>query len=206
MKSSLIYNVNQIFYHKPMKSSLIYNVNQIFYHKPMKSSPIYNVNQIFHKNVHSTKEKITIIERYLSLEKKGKHEKRSINTVVTYGVRVLQKPAKLNNKNLLNKIEHMFKNKVMIFLQIYQIYLQSRDRHRFLRSTVLMQNINLVFASTYSSFMVYCVLRHFQQYFSYIVAVSYISGGNRSTRGEPPICRKSLTNFITYCCIECTSL
>jgi hypothetical protein len=35
---------------------------------------------------------------------------------------------------------------------------------------------------------------HFQQYFSYIVAVSFIDGGNWR---KPPTCRKSLTNFIT---------
>jgi len=35
------------------------------------------------------------------------------------------------------------------------------------------------------------VLRHFQQY---IVAVSFIGGGNRR---KPLTCRKSLTNFIT---------
>ena len=34
-------------------------------------------------------------------------------------------------------------------------------------------------------------------YISYIVAVSFIGEGNRSTRREPPTCRKSLTNFIT---------
>jgi hypothetical protein len=34
-----------------------------------------------------------------------------------------------------------------------------------------------------------------QQYFSYIVAVSFIGGGNRSTRRKPPTCCKSLTNF-----------
>ena len=28
--------------------------------------------------------------------------------------------------------------------------------------------------------------------------VSFIGGGNRSTRRKPPTCRKSLTNFITY--------
>jgi hypothetical protein len=39
----------------------------------------------------------------------------------------------------------------------------------------------------------------FQQYFSYIVVVSFIDGGNRS---KPPTFRKSLTSFITYCCIE----
>jgi hypothetical protein len=38
-----------------------------------------------------------------------------------------------------------------------------------------------------------------QQYFSYIVAVSFIGGGNRSIRGKPP------THFITEGCIEYTS-
>jgi hypothetical protein len=40
---------------------------------------------------------------------------------------------------------------------------------------------------------------------SYNVAVSFIGGGNQSTRRKLPTCRKSLTNFITYCCIEYTS-
>ena len=43
----------------------------------------------------------------------------------------------------------------------------------------------------------YGILRHFQQYFSYIVAVSFIGGGNRSTWRKPPTCRESLTNFFT---------
>ena len=29
-----------------------------------------------------------------------------------------------------------------------------------------------------------------------------MGGGNRSTRRKPPTCNKSLTNFITYSCIE----
>ena len=45
--------------------------------------------------------------------------------------------------------------------------------------------------------LAYGVLRHFQQYFSYIVAVSFIGGGNRCTWRKPPTCHKSLTNFIT---------
>ena len=36
-----------------------------------------------------------------------------------------------------------------------------------------------------------------QQYFSYIVALSFTGGGNRSTRRKPTTCRKSLTKFIT---------
>jgi len=39
--------------------------------------------------------------------------------------------------------------------------------------------------------MVYGVWPHFQQYFSYIVAVSFICGGNRSTWRKPPTCHKS---------------
>ena len=56
-------------------------------------------------------------------------------------------------------------------------------------------------------FSVLCIVGYYgrevmgvQQYFSNIVAVSFIGGGNRST------CRKPLTNFITQCCIEYTSL
>jgi hypothetical protein len=48
-------------------------------------------------------------------------------------------------------------------------------------------------------------LTPFQQYFCFIVTLSFIDGGNRSTRRKPSICDKSLTNFITYSCIEYTS-
>ena len=41
----------------------------------------------------------------------------------------------------------------------------------------------------------YSVQRHFQQYFSHIVAVSLIGGGNQSTRRKLPTHRKSLTNL-----------
>ena len=37
------------------------------------------------------------------------------------------------------------------------------------------------------------------------MAVSFIGGGNRSTRRKPPTCRKSLANFILKCCIDYTS-
>jgi hypothetical protein len=53
-------------------------------------------------------------------------------------------------------------------------------------------------------FVIWC-LTHFQQYFSYVVEVSFIDGRNRRTRRKPLTCRKSLTNFITYCCIKYTS-
>jgi hypothetical protein len=40
--------------------------------------------------------------------------------------------------------------------------------------------------------LVYGVLHHFQQYFSYTVAVSFNGGGIQSIRRKPPTCRKSL--------------
>jgi len=61
-----------------------------------------------------------------------------------------------------------------------------------------------LYTASYNFGWFYGVLRHFQHYFSYIyiVAVSFIGGGNRSTRRKPPTCRKSLANFITYCNIS----
>ena len=37
--------------------------------------------------------------------------------------------------------------------------------------------------------------RHFQQYFSYNVVVSFIGGGNQSTQKKIQTCCKSLTNL-----------
>jgi len=37
-----------------------------------------------------------------------------------------------------------------------------------------------------------------QQYFSYIVAVSFIGGGNQSTRRKPLTCHKSLYHIMLY--------
>jgi hypothetical protein len=37
----------------------------------------------------------------------------------------------------------------------------------------------------------------FKNILSYMVAVSFIGGGNWNTRRKPPTCRKSLTNLIT---------
>jgi hypothetical protein len=58
--------------------------------------------------------------------------------------------------------------------------------------------------SYYSIILFVCffdgVERHFQQYFSYIVEVSFIDEWKRRTRRKPLTCRKSLTSFITQCC------
>ena len=39
--------------------------------------------------------------------------------------------------------------------------------------------------------------RDHQQYFSYIMELSFTGGGRQSTGRKPPICHMSLTNFIT---------
>jgi hypothetical protein len=59
-------------------------------------------------------------------------------------------------------------------------------------SFILILNWYLV---VYCLFMVFNAT--FQQYFSYIVAVSFIGGGNWNTRRKPPTCCKTLTNFMT---------
>jgi hypothetical protein len=41
--------------------------------------------------------------------------------------------------------------------------------------------------------------------FHFFVVICFIGGGNRSTQRKQPTCCKSLTIFITYCCIENTS-
>ena len=57
--------------------------------------------------------------------------------------------------------------------------------HYYLKTSSINTNVCLLFD----------VKRHFQQYFSYIVVVSFISGGNRRIRRKPPTCRKSLASF-----------
>jgi hypothetical protein len=50
-------------------------------------------------------------------------------------------------------------------------------------------------------FLVFLVFeRHFQQYFSYIMATSFSGGGSRSTWREPQTMGKQLVNFITCGC------
>ena len=57
---------------------------------------------------------------------------------------------------------------------------------------------------TWSGFGEHSAWCHFQQYFSYIVAVSYIGDRNQSTWRKPLICRKSLKKCITLNCSEYT--
>ena len=84
------------------------------------------------------------------------------------------------------------------------------------RGSLLHCYINLSYvcniASSVFSFLVYSsasvilidlivgVSRHFQQYFSYIMATSFSDGRSRSIRREPSTMGKQLVNFITCSC------
>ena len=46
--------------------------------------------------------------------------------------------------------------------------------------------------------MIFGVQRHFQQYFSYIMATSFSGGRSRSTLREPPTMGRKLVKFIPY--------
>jgi hypothetical protein len=60
-----------------------------------------------------------------------------------------------------------------------------------------LQSCLLVFIYVYNLGLVMAFNATFKQYFSYIVAVSFIGGGNWSARRKQTTCRKSQTNFIT---------
>jgi hypothetical protein len=92
---------------------------------------------------------------------------------------------------------------------------QSTKHYTENKSWPTLHNINNIFICTIYNqstitisnlgWLAYVVYRRFPQYFSYIVAVTFIGGGNRSNQRIPPTCRRSLTNFITYCCIKYTT-
>ena len=53
------------------------------------------------------------------------------------------------------------------------------------------------FTTNYIKGLAYGFQPHFQQYFSYIVAVSFIGGGNRSTRRKHPTSHyKTLSHYV----------
>jgi len=56
-------------------------------------------------------------------------------------------------------------------------------------------NILAIWKQKWKGSLGYGVERHIQQYYSYIVAVSFISGENRNARRIPPTYGKSLTNL-----------
>ena len=58
-------------------------------------------------------------------------------------------------------------------------------------------SIPVVYALFRFGLVLWCLTQLFTIFHLDIVVVSFIGGGNRSTRRKPPTCRKSRTNFIT---------
>ena len=55
---------------------------------------------------------------------------------------------------------------------------------------VIWRPINPVSIEIWNSIQLIHFIEYIQQYFSYVVAVSYIGGVRRRTRRKPPTCRK----------------
>ena len=75
------------------------------------------------------------------------------------------------------------------------LYNSSCRIHFFMEQKIVFYTKNLIFI------MMVRVMVFNATYFRYFMAVSFIGGGNRSTLRKPPTCHKSLTDFITQCCI-----
>jgi hypothetical protein len=60
-----------------------------------------------------------------------------------------------------------------------------------------LQSLTQTPAALVDLILIFGILRHFQQYFSYIMATSFSGGRSRSTRREPPPMGKQLVSFIT---------
>jgi hypothetical protein len=58
--------------------------------------------------------------------------------------------------------------------------------------TFLLTTLSLYIFTIWKSIVYYSLCWHFQKYFSYIVVVSFIGGGNRNTWRKPTTCHKSL--------------
>jgi hypothetical protein len=98
-------------------------------------------------------------------------------------------------KNLSTIGTYAGNDAIVAFARLYQTNVVIHQ----LNSPFLLVNINRI------GLWLWCLMPLSTIFQFYIVEVRLIGGGNRSTRRKPPACRKSLTNFITYCYIEYTS-
>jgi hypothetical protein len=67
-------------------------------------------------------------------------------------------------------------------------YLEEEDIDRLKK--LKWRPINPVSIGIWNSIQLLHFIEYIQQYFSYVVDVSYIGGGSRRTRRKPPTCRK----------------
>ena len=81
-----------------------------------------------------------------------------------------------------------------VLLNLYVVFCRSL----FVLSSFIFQS--LYSFSIYASYLhIFHMIHHFQQYFSYIIKVSYISGGNQLTQ---KFCHNLLTNFTAICIFQ----
>jgi hypothetical protein len=76
---------------------------------------------------------------------------------------------------------------IYFILRLYKVGIQTYFYNRYIifQLVILVLNAKSM-SSTKEGSLVYGVLHYFQQYFSYVVAVRFIGGGNPSTCRKPP--------------------
>ena len=91
---------------------------------------------------------------------------------------------------------------ILVFLSSYMCVLTIEEDRRIYTSTKKIFFSNHEIGDLANIYPHIYVVMVFQQYLSYMMVVHFIGGGNGRTQRKPATCRKSLTNFITLCCIE----
>ena len=93
--------------------------------------------------------------------------------------------------------QHQWKSTKSIYSLRSPFLIIKYEEHKSRQGKVCMQQVYVEWTRIYHIGGVMVLNAIFNNYFSYIVAVSFIGGGNQSTWRKTPTCRKSLTNFIT---------
>ena len=98
-----------------------------------------------------------------------------------------------NNRSSLFNLVGVFYNIMYILHEWYSLFVSLTSYfHEPIHVDIISNS-----SKSFRMFIVNGWFMVFQQYFSYIVAVSFICGWNRRARRKPLTCRKSLTKLIT---------
>ena len=109
-------------------------------------------------------------------------------------------------KNVLLLTSQQIRIKLKLFnLNVSKMVSMWTQHYSQLSYSIVLHLIETILFSTFSCGWFCCcwffgVERYFQQYFSYIMAISFSGGRSRSKWREPPTIGKQLVNFITCGC------
>ena len=97
------------------------------------------------------------------------------------------------------KCERTYLFRLILICSVWIIYYKRLHNNSFQKNKypILFIPLGIYILILFSSVCLFDDARHFQQYFSYIVAVSFIGGGKQSTRRKQMTRRKSLIMLFT---------